>query len=718
MTAARQASRAKLAHQSTTKQPSREASNDQPRTSKSHSSADKKALMTDKVRSAVKLGPYSSTTATARSSPGAHAKSPTRERQSHAHMSRPPKSASRQQSARSPTLTKSKEHGQKPPAAQSFGPIELPAEVPKDMPPGEDQGSKKGGLHFRLGSKHRDRDPAAGSSPSRSFNLFRRSGHNSSSGNPKSPPSGLVSPSTSSQLGNRSSSPKTPAINGLAPSQEGASSAPRQTSSPGLPPSSAPNVEGSAYERQANASTKQRNVPVTGSKAKTAQAPPRLLVPTSTDVEPEKTPRAFPSKPLSPVDPNAAPAPAAETSNQDAPGSDQASGHTSAPSTLGEPGPEVSSLNDSEGGNETSTKTSPEDEKTPVARDQPMEMPMAQSTSSSPPNPSNPAKSDYKVTSATMRSFSDFCKLPPHHPSPTPLATPDATERPPPFDEALAAEAGTNRPAHVSAGTERAPTTLSNGDEQAGNPSPAEENIPNQSRPSPTSTSPAPTSPTADVPSAGNGDDAEVPVDTSQKAAQPPGIFDLIASTPPHSAIHVRSGSEMDDAAASNNILAPPLQAPPPPAPGGRAMIKPDFASAGALEGERRSSKRGRAMSNGAWKKKFGTAASTSAATGNGSSSSSSSSSHLPGDDGGGGGGGGGGATASSHESSVADSGGNSASGPESSQPGSAAVAATAPATPTAREEIQMSANLMSGKGNDVLWYKGMGKDGLWVSGA
>lgn len=32
-------------------------------------------------------------------------------------------------------------------------------------------------------------------------------------------------------------------------------------------------------------------------------------------------------------------------------------------------------------------------------------------------------------------------------------------------------------------------------------------------------------------------------------------------------------------------------------------------------------------------------------------------------------------------------------------------------------EEIHMSANLLSSEGNDVLWYKGMGKDGLWVSG-
>jgi xanthine/uracil permease len=33
-------------------------------------------------------------------------------------------------------------------------------------------------------------------------------------------------------------------------------------------------------------------------------------------------------------------------------------------------------------------------------------------------------------------------------------------------------------------------------------------------------------------------------------------------------------------------------------------------------------------------------------------------------------------------------------------------------------EEIHMGANLLSGEGNDVLWYKGMGRDGLWVSGA
>lgn len=53
----------------------------------------------------------------------------------------------------------------------------------------------------------------------------------------------------------------------------------------------------------------------------------------------------------------------------------------------------------------------------------------------------------------------------------------------------------------------------------------------------------------------------------------------------------------------------------------------------------------------------------------------------------------------------------------------SVAPATAAPAEPTTNgttdtgEKVQMGANLLGTEGNDVLWYKGMGKDGLWVSG-
>ncbi len=96
-------------------------------------------------------------------------------------------------------------------------------------------------------------------------------------------------------------------------------------------------------------------------------------------------------------------------------------------------------------------------------------------------------------------------------------------------------------------------------------------------------------------------------------------------------------------------------------------MIIPDYAAAGAFEGERKP-KRGSGTNPGGWKKMFAAA-------------------------------GGSTPTVNSPGNSMGMSGGLGVKVEDD-------------------EKIQMSANLMSGEGNDVLWYKGMGRDGLWVSGA
>ena len=97
-------------------------------------------------------------------------------------------------------------------------------------------------------------------------------------------------------------------------------------------------------------------------------------------------------------------------------------------------------------------------------------------------------------------------------------------------------------------------------------------------------------------------------------------LIDSIASTPPRSPIHARHTSSLSShssSARSSHVLAPPAEAPAPPAPGGRAMVNPDYAAAGAFDGEKpaaaaKRSKRASssATSNGVshsgWRKMFG----------------------------------------------------------------------------------------------------------------
>ncbi|RMZ82299.1 hypothetical protein DV738_g1709, partial [Chaetothyriales sp. CBS 135597] len=76
-------------------------------------------------------------------------------------------------------------------------------------------------------------------------------------------------------------------------------------------------------------------------------------------------------------------------------------------------------------------------------------------------------------------------------------------------------------------------------------------------------------------------------------------MIEQISSTPVGSPAHTRVGSTAESPASSESVpihsrrtsrqLGPPESAPPPPAPGGRAMVQPDFAAAGEFDGELKS---------------------------------------------------------------------------------------------------------------------------------
>ena len=142
-------------------------------------------------------------------------------------------------------------------------------------------------------------------------------------------------------------------------------------------------------------------------------------------------------------------------------------------------------------------------------------------------------------------------------------------------------------------------------------------------------------------------------------------LIETISHTPPGSPIHERPSSSASFHSAANSArltsyrasidLAPPEEAPAPPAPGGRGMVNPDYAMAGAFEGERRPKRTSGASMSGL-KKKFS----------NGSSSHS--------------------------------------------RAGSVRVVEI-PEGRTSRDDVHDNVD-------PVLWFKGMGRDGVWVSGS
>lgn len=165
---------------------------------------------------------------------------------------------------------------------------------------------------------------------------------------------------------------------------------------------------------------------------------------------------------------------------------------------------------------------------------------------------------------------------------------------------------------------------------------------------------------------------------------QSQNILEQLSSTPPGSPIHTRSSSEMSANSAqrlsgprisigsnSAHPLAPSREAPPPPAPGGRPMVSPDFAATGMFEGEKKP-KRGSRSSAGnqaSWKKFFGGA-------------NSSPMSGTPG------------------------------------TPGSQSTTSYFDANAGGAEVHEQAQGMLDSAGKDVLWFKGMSRDGVWVSTA
>lgn len=152
----------------------------------------------------------------------------------------------------------------------------------------------------------------------------------------------------------------------------------------------------------------------------------------------------------------------------------------------------------------------------------------------------------------------------------------------------------------------------------------------------------------------------------------PLNLIETISHTPPGSPIHERPTSSASFHSAANSArltsyrasidLAPPEEAPAPPAPGGRGMVNPNYAAAGAFEGERRPKRTSGTSMNGL-KRMFS----------NGSSSHS--------------------------------------------RAGSIRVVEI-PEGRTSKDGVHDNVDLMGPGGSHVLWFKGMGRDGVWVSGS
>lgn len=182
-----------------------------------------------------------------------------------------------------------------------------------------------------------------------------------------------------------------------------------------------------------------------------------------------------------------------------------------------------------------------------------------------------------------------------------------------------------------------------------------------------------------------------ISIPASGKARESPGpsklrmdvvadIIETMSNTPPGSPIRDnRSSSASSNSAQrwshrSTRSLGPPDQAPAPPGPGGRQMVNPDFAAAGQFEGERKRKQKKKSsgfvnINKEKWKNLF---------LNNGSSTNASSSS---------------GASMATKSDKTTST----------TRPSSEAVPA---------------AEMMTGSGKDVLWFKGDAKKSLGVSSA
>ena len=524
------------------------------------------------------------------------------------------------------------------PSPQPNGAIEDPGETSRGST-ATPETPRRGAFHIHLGSKHGTREHGSGPSSPKSLNVSRRSRHS------------LQSPETMSDFGPAEATTVSPNPVKTSPTTEETYQvetqlSPSSVSSPWRPspdlglPTPPPLVT----KKELSVYTALTDVLAAAQRAKACRSLLKLKVPSKVDPEAEKKTRAIPSQrserqtrmSLTELLPDASKMQATL-------------GKRFEHLYLGEPGPERSSPDIIQASKQQST-TVQEGQKTPTTSRRPhVEIPNGSSTTG---KETKLEPLDTPLTGATMRSYSDFCKLPPQQkPQTPPPITPE--------------ESGANH----SIASSTASSTCYSGATSRQETEARTGSGPSKKQPSEQLSSSASTQQTTSLTEEKSTNLKDPRLKPRKNDLQDQSeLLDLISSTPQHSPIHTRApsdGSALNTVGiTSSRILAPPEEAPPPPAPGGRSMIIPDYASAAAFEGERKS-RRSSAMSSGGWKKMFA---------------------------------GGGGAAAASNP-------GNS-------------IGMDIAGSKAEEEEIHMSANLMSGEGNDVLWYKGMGRDGFWVSGA
>jgi hypothetical protein len=618
---------------------------------KATAKSERKAPKTEKMRTATKKASSPAISSKTKSSKPSDTRSPVPSKITSPPL-KSPKFIWSDSSAQPQARKDAKERNPKSlPSTQLNGAIELPAEVPMDTTT-KHETPKKSGLHIHLGSKHKNKEHTSGrSSSSKSLNIFRRSPHSlqsmettteSAANETATSPPRLVtaSPSAETQEVRIQLSPP------IGPPPRGASPDPSLPNPPALSPTKEP----SSY-------TALPEVLATAQRATSVRASLRVSVSPSADAEPDRTPGATPSQPSDPVhaEVTLTELPPGDLNRSATPGDE--SKHTSYHSSLSGPGPEVPWL-DTARVSKQRIPTVQDDEKTPTTTVRPhVEI------STVPSAAAQDNRADTPLTSATISSFSDFKKLPPQ-------------QTPPPFtpEELAAYKAGASSVASSVAHSKTASVQET---------APVSATTTTADVAEKTNSAMPPASEKLSSPRTLPGQ--QLPVEKKSANAKGLGLkprnkdlqnqselLDMIASTPPHSPIHCRSSSDgsatllsVGMTSSTSRILAPPAEAPPPPAPGGRSMMIPDYAAAGAFEGERKP-RRSSGLSTSGWKKMFAGGATAPAAGSSGNSVG----------------------IVGMNGSKVDD------------------------------EEIHMGANLLSGEGNDVLWYKGMGRDGLWVSGA
>lgn len=646
MIPARQASRAKLAHEEKLRRRSLDLLREQEK-AKATTQSERKASMTEKVRSVTKRGSTQAVLSKTKSPRPSDTRSSAPSKATPPPL-RSPKFIWSDSAARPPAQRDVEERApQSLPSGQPSGAVELPAEVPGDSTATQET-PKKGGLHIHLGSKHRNKEHGSGPSSSKALNMFRRSHHS------------LPPPETTTESHPTEATTPPPKSATASPSAEETHRVEIRLSPPSVPPPRGPGPDPGlptppalVPKREPSSYTALPDILATAQRATAARASLRVSVPSSVDPEPEETPRVVPSQPSEAVHTQVTltERPSDDSKTQTTPGNE--SKHTSYHSSLSEPGLEAPWL-DAAQASEQQSATAQDGEKTPTTKVRPhVGIPTPPSTAA---QDAMVEPVDTSLTSATMRSYSDFCKLPPQQ-TPPPI-TPEESVANRSIASSVASSAVHSKTASLQeteivaeAGTKSEPS-IAQAAEQVPSPrSPPGQRLSAEKK-------------------AANPKDLRLKPRNKDLQNQSE-LLDMIASTPPHSPIHRRASSDgsalnaVGMTSSTSRVLAPPEEAPPPPAPGGRSMMIPDYASAGAFEGERKP-KRSSGMSTGGWKKMFA-------------------------------------------------GGGNA---PAASGPGNSIGMLGMPGPKAEEEEIHMGANLMSGGGNDVLWYKGMGRDGLWVSGA